>query len=336
MLELSEVDRGVEVADVLGMGGMGVVLRGRCDGLPCAVKMLHPKLMSVDHLMARFIREGEAMASLSSPFIPAVYRTGTTDSGQPYIAMELLEGIDLESALRHRIAVRDSVRWVRDACEAIAVVHRAGIVHRDLKPANLFLCRLPDGGERVKLLDFGIAKLPRIQRAGKNDTAAEVVMGSLPYMSPEQIRSSAGVDFRTDIWALGVVLFELLTNQLPFEGESNLALMDVILHDPLPRLSTLFCDVPIDLFTVVRRCLEKDPEHRYASAAELAGVLKGFEALDLSIGPVLAESERKLDDRAGAARGASPPSSTVSPIERKRAEAPRVEPRRPGGCSYTS
>ncbi len=288
-MQVSEIGDGIEVEKIIGSGAMALLLRGkrRSDGRSVAVKVLLPKHMSNPEVAERFIREGEALAELKSPYLPEVLGLGTTESDQPYIVMELLEGTDLETLLLEAdsIPVRDVARYMVEACEGVAVAHSAGIVHRDIKPSNLFLTKLPDGTDRVKLLDFGIAKLGSVRSQGRR-TSVRLVMGTSQYMSPEQVRSSAGVDVRSDVWSLGVVLFELLTRQLPFDGPTALATMQAILHEPPPRFSSMFGEIPDDLVAISKKCLEKDPARRYASVRELADALRPFMATPETFGPL--------------------------------------------------
>jgi len=294
-MQVSEIGEGIEVEKIIGSGAMALLLRGKRkeDGRAVAVKVLLPKHMSNPEIAERFIREGEALAEMKSPYLPEVLGLGTTESDQPYIVMELLEGTDLETVLieASTIPVRDVARYVLEACEGVAVAHAAGIVHRDIKPSNLFLATLPDGTKRIKLLDFGIAKLG-LERSQGRRTSVRLVMGTSQYMSPEQIRSSTRVDARSDIWSLGVVLFELLTRQLPFEAATPLATMQAILNEPPPRFSSMFGDVPDDLMRIVARCLEKDPADRYASVRDLANALRPFTATPETFGPLFALPRR--------------------------------------------
>lgn len=299
MNEESDLGDGVRVDRVIGQGAMAILLRGRLEGREghVAVKLLHPKHMANDEISDRFRLEGEALASLKSPFLPEVYRMGTTESGQAFIVMELLEGRDLEAMLadHERLPVRDAVRYVREACAALACVHEAGIVHRDVKPANIFVAKLADGDDRVKLLDFGIAKLST--RFNAKRTSMQMTMGTAYYMAPEQVRTSALVDSRADIWALGVVLFELLTRELPFDGPTPLAIMHAILHEPPPRFSFVFGEFPQGLDGIVRKALEKDPSARFATANELSRALAPYAALIVDPGPALVDESPVRSDR---------------------------------------
>jgi serine/threonine-protein kinase len=201
---------------------------------------------------------------------------GTLATGMPYMVMEYLEGGDLAARLAqvHRLPLPEIARYVLEACEALAEAHAAGIVHRDLKPANLFLARRPDHTSSVKLLDFGISKAP-VGAAG-GITSTQAIMGSPVYMSPEQLVSAKNVDARSDIWSLGVVLYEALAGAPPFTGESMPQIVTRILHTPAPRLLETRPDLPPAVDAIVARCLEKDPVRRFVDVAELAAAMAPF------------------------------------------------------------
>jgi eukaryotic-like serine/threonine-protein kinase len=212
-----------------------------------------------------------------SEHVARVLDVGTTESGTPYMVMEYLDGDDLAQVLATRgaLPVEETVGFVLEACEAIAEAHSLGIVHRDLKPANLFLARRPSGKPIVKVLDFGISKVPA---GGKEaaTTSANALMGSPVYMSPEQMVAPNSVDVRTDVWCLGVVLYEMLSQKLPFEGETMPELVFTVVDRPHRPLRSVRPDVPEALGAVVDRCLEKSQAQRFANVAELARALAPF------------------------------------------------------------
>jgi serine/threonine-protein kinase len=267
------------VESLIGEGGMGTVLAAHHEllDLPVAVKLLSPNFVRNGPMVERFLREARAAARLKSEHVARVTDVGTLESGQPYIVMELLQGEDLEQRRERlgKLPVQDAIDIVLQALEAMAQAHAAGIVHRDLKPANLFLALLPDGREVVKVLDFGIAKLIDVGGSGPEagSLTGEHALGSPSYMAPEQIRNSSKIDHRVDIWAIGVILFDLLTGQLPFPGETVGEIFGNVLVGSAPALRTLRPDASVELEIAVGRCLQREPEKRFADTHELARAL---------------------------------------------------------------
>src|SRR5215468_5144695 len=206
---------------VLGQGGMGVVVQAMHLQLnqPVAMKFLLPEVLGNDQVVERFLREAQAAVRLKSEHVARVIDVGTFDNGAPYMVLEYLDGVDLAHFPRAQLTVGLMVDFMLQACEALAEAHALGIVHRDIKPANFFVTRGPDGAHLVKLLDFGISKAPTGQQ-DRNLTATMMVMGTPAYMSPEQMRASKSVDNRSDIWSLGIVLYELLQGVPPFEADT--------------------------------------------------------------------------------------------------------------------
>jgi serine/threonine-protein kinase len=271
-----------EIERVLGVGGMGVVVAAMHQQLQerVAIKILLPA-MTRPETVARFAREARAAAKIKSEYIARVTDVGTLDTGAPYMVMEYLEGSDLSAVVHEKgaLPVRDAVEYVLQACEAVAEAHALGIVHRDLKPANLFLARRSGAAPRVKVLDFGISKV--MPRADSNPedhsmTKTRTWLGSPLYMSPEQMRSAKDVDGRSDIWTLGLILFELLTGRVVFDATSFPDLCAQIMHGDPPRLEDVRPDAPAGLGGVIRRCLQKNVEDRYANVGELAMALVEF------------------------------------------------------------
>jgi serine/threonine-protein kinase len=257
---------------VIGRGGMGMVIGATHLHLqqPVALKFLLPELVGNPSLVERFVREARASAQLRSEHVCRVADVGTFQNGVPYIVMELLEGSDLASLLQQRgpLPVQQAADYVLQACAGIAEAHALGIVHRDLKPANLFLTRRPDGTPLIKVLDFGIAKAQGDRNFSLTQTSA--VLGSPGYMSPEQLRSTRDVDARSDVWAIGVILYELVSGRPPFTGETITELALHIAMDPPPPLVGR---LPQGFDLVVNRCLAKDPGQRYPDLANLAHAL---------------------------------------------------------------
>ncbi len=244
-------------------------------GEPVAIKFLHPRLAMDITSVERFVREAKAASRISSEHVIRVKEVGATETGLPFIAMELLQGQDLASFVAGGTAqLTLAADCVIQAAAALAEAHAAGIVHRDIKPSNLWLSRGPDGNPFVKVLDFGISKLESVEGDSKlTDTRA--VFGSPAYMSPEQIRSAKRVDHRTDVWALGVVLYELLAGRVPFEADNVAGVLAAITADPPAQLARVRPDLPLAVEEVVLACLVKDPGRR-ASLGDLAAALAPF------------------------------------------------------------
>jgi len=271
---------------VLGQGGMGLVVAATHIHLAqrVALKFLLPEFLHDPSIVERFLREARASAALRGEYLCRVSDVGTLENGSPYIVMELLDGRDLAAVLAGNgpLPIDIASHYVLQACVALAEAHALGIVHRDLKPANLFLTKRPDGTQLVKVLDFGIAKAQHDTSFNLTRTAS--VMGSPGYMSPEQLRSSRDADVRSDIWALGVILYELVSGRPPYVAESITELALRVAMDPLPPL-VIAVSTGFDL--VVARCLEKDPARRFQDVAALAQALVpfgGHQARELAIG----------------------------------------------------
>jgi serine/threonine-protein kinase len=266
------------VGEVLGGGGMGVVCAGThvLLGTPVAIKVIHSELKDDSEVVQRFINEARAAAALKGEHIARVFDVGALDSGEPYLVMEQLEGMSLDLYLTGRgpLTRAEAIDIVLQVCEGLAEAHAAGLVHRDIKPANLFLVRRSDEQLAVKILDFGIAK--RIDRASPALTDPGKSLGSPWYMSPEQMLTPSSVDAHADVWSLGVLLFELLTGRLPFEGENVPHVCANVLAAPAPRPSLYRGDLGPELDAIVLRCLEKEPVRRFASVDELAQALQAF------------------------------------------------------------
>jgi serine/threonine-protein kinase len=266
----------------LGEGGMGVVFAAEHLVLQqrVAVKFLSEEIAGSHEARERFLREARAAAMLKNEHVVRVLDVAETEGGTPYMVMELLVGADLSTIQRVRgmLPVRDVADYMLQACEGIAEAHGRGIVHRDLKPANLFVTQHGDGTALCKVLDFGLSK-PEAGTMLKTETSLTytgAVMGSPRYMSPEQIRSAKDVDARTDIWALGAIIYRLLTDQIPFEGETIAAVSASIAADAPRPLREHRPELPEELEALVLKCLAKDPAARVQSVAELAAGLAPF------------------------------------------------------------
>src|ERR1017187_5964380 len=268
------------VERVLGEGGMGVVYAALHELLArrVAVKVLRPSIASNRGAVTRFLAEARNASSIQSDRVVHVLDVGILHSGVPYMAMEILEGLDLASHAATGASlppVNQAVDWLLETIEAVAHAHAVGIVHRNLKPSNLFLNRHKDGTTRIKVLDFGVSQ-------ATEPTGAPVIassgaaLGSLAYQSPEQIADGKRVDERADLWALGVVAYELLTGALPFQFSNGVGAFDDI-HRPEPAPPCrLRPEIPAPLEAVVLRCLRREARERFATAAELGLALAPY------------------------------------------------------------
>lgn len=267
------------VERVLGEGSMGTIFAARHleSGEVYALKVLSAKALASSQATPRFLREARALARLRGPHVATVHEIARLPTGAPCMVMEYLRGSDLQEILARGVPpLRDALDWMIQACDGVAQAHASDIVHRDIKPANLFVSPLPGGRSQVRVLDFGIAKLAEPDGPLDNElTQAGMVFGSPSYMSPEQMRQTKDVDGRTDVWALGVVLYEMLTGTLPFSPAAGP--MDLVLRiagDTPARPIELRPDLPPALDAAVMRCLEKKRERRFQTAAELADALR--------------------------------------------------------------
>lgn len=270
----------LRVERLIGQGAMGVVYEATDITLRrrVAVKLVHPDFVGDPEKRLRFGREAYAVARLQSQHVTHVLEINELDDGTPYLVMELLEGKTLDQIIDREgpAAVDVALDWILQALDAIAEAHRIGLVHRDLKPANLYLARRANRAPLVKVLDFGLVK--DMSAGAPKLTVEGSTMGSPAYMAPEQVRADSKVDPRTDVWAIGVTLFELLTRELPFDGASIPVMLGQILHDDPTPLRARRPDAPADLEAVILRCLAKDPNARYADAAELSRALVAVRA----------------------------------------------------------
>jgi serine/threonine-protein kinase len=265
------------VDGVIGRGGMGVVAAGHQLSLdrPVAIKVLRQALVGTAR--QRFTREAMAIARMQSEHVVRVFDAGEED-GVPFIVMERLVGSDLAAELgRGPLRPELAVSYLREACEAIAEAHSLGIVHRDIKPSNLFIAEGANGRRIVKVLDFGVSKWLGSAPDGETplSTADHGLVGTPAYVSPEQLTTPGAVDGRTDVWALGVVLYQCLSGKRPFEVRGIAQLCAAILTAPTPELEPNL-GVPDALRAIIRRCLRKKPAERYPSVDELAAALAAF------------------------------------------------------------
>lgn len=266
----------------LGEGGMGLVVAASHLSLggQVALKFLSRGDELKQDAVTRLTREAQSVARIKSDHVTRVLDMGTLDSGDPYIVMELLEGMDLHKFVRQNgpLTIADAAEFVLQAAEGVAEAHAIGIVHRDLKPANLFLSRKPDGSPFVRVLDFGIAKntLAKKEAGEMSLTVGDDVLGSPLYMSPEQIRNPKGVDPRADIWSFGAILYKLLTGRAAFDADNpSASLAMIVMEDPTP-IRRFRPDIPPQLEAVIHRCLEKKLDRRFQSVDEFACALLPF------------------------------------------------------------
>ncbi len=269
------------VLGVLGSGGMAVVLAAEHLelGQKVAIKMLHPQFSADPTMAKRFVREGRNAVQIQSEHVCRVTDVARRDDGTPLLVMEHLEGKDLAKVCKENgpLPISDAVEYVLQACEAVAVAHSLGIIHRDLKPPNLFLTRRVDGSPCVKVLDFGISKALISDEALEGGlTLTTNMIGSPMYMSPEQMEASSKVDLRTDLWALGMILFKLLTGKGAYRASNIAELARAIANEAPLRVRALRPEVPEGLDAAVNLCLQRDRDQRCANVAVLAASLAPF------------------------------------------------------------
>src|ERR1700730_9735210 len=243
------------VERIVGQGGTAYVVAAQHLILRrrVALKFLRPELAVQPEIGRRFLREAQAAAQMRGYHVARVMDADTLRTGEPYLAMEFLEGEDLAAVIRRcgHLSVSDAADYLLQACEAVREAHTLKVVHCDLKPGNLFLTQGPDGKPCVKVLDFGLSKVLTPDAGSLSLTDSNLVVGSPHFMSPEQIRTPRDVDERTDIWSLGATLFAMLTGHVPFGGRSMIEVCGALLCGPAPSVRRLRADVPAELEEVV-------------------------------------------------------------------------------------
>lgn len=268
------------VDGILGEGGMGVVVVATHLVLQqrVAIKFLRREAMVDVDAVNRFIREAQAAAKVQSEHVVRVQDVAQLADGTPFIVMEYVDGMVLSTLLASqvRLPVRDAVRFAIQTCEALAEAHAAGIAHGDLKPDNIYIAGATDGARRVKLLDFGISRI--IVEESTAETPS-LVMGTPWYMPPEQFATGT-IDHRADLWALGIVLYEMLSGETPFHGDTPEQIRARVFSESVAPIGRP--DMPSGLNEVVLRCLEKDPRDRWPSAVELAAALELYAPIESS------------------------------------------------------
>lgn len=284
------------VLSILGSGGMGVVVAARHEELEqlVALKLIRSELGGSGSMAARFLREARAAARIQSDHVARVFDMGALDDGRAFMVMEHLTGSDLAAIVRERgpLPAAEAAGYGLEILEAVAHAHALGIIHRDLKPSNVFLARRSDGTRRIKVLDFGISKDTGAHTGSTPPgalTTGDAVLGSPAYMAPEQVKKSRDADVRSDIWSIGVILYELLAGEPPFQGETVMELLAAILECSPEPLRQRRPEVPGELEGVVMRCLSRSPDQRFQDVASLAAAL----------GPFAPEAKRQLVERIG-------------------------------------
>ncbi len=293
------------VERMIGKGGMATVVAATHLELGelVAIKVLLTAMLANPVIVQRFLLEARAAVRLKGEHSVRVLDVGAIPGGPPFMVMELLVGVDLgvDATQRGRLPSTEAVDYILQACEALAEAHAAGIVHRDIKPSNLFITRRPDGSPLLKVLDFGISKVASDDLV--SDLTRDSVVGTPAYMSPEQLRSSAEIDGRADIWSLGVVLYRLLAGVRPFKADSLSALAIQAATERAPPLPPPF---PPGIDLIIDRCLQKEPGHRYPSVAELARALAPY-AGDPRAAAIVVERSRGI-------LSAAPPAFRPTPV----------------------
>lgn len=273
------IDQKYRLLRLLGQGGMGSVYEAEHILLhtKVAIKVIKEEYAAVPEAFQRFLREAQAAGAIGHPNITKVHDFGE-DAGLVYAVMELLRGKSLATLLeeRGRLAPEPAVAIILQVLSALHAAHKAGIIHRDLKPDNVFICIDSRSREEVKLLDFGVAKFNRPENVGLGLTKTGAILGTPHYLAPEQARGKKDIDERIDIWSTGVMLYEVLSGRLPYDGNNYNAVMGAILLKTPEPLEGIAPHVPAGLAAVVHKALSKDREQRYGSVAEMIDALMPF------------------------------------------------------------
>jgi eukaryotic-like serine/threonine-protein kinase len=307
------------VLSTLGLGGMGVVVAAEHLQLSnkVAIKFLLPNLSDNAAVIQRFVNEAKAATKINSEYVARVLDVGTMrhpglpPEGIPYMVMEHLDGKDLQVHVKtgKRFPVPEAISYTAQAAEALAQAHKVNIIHRDVKPANLFLAEDADGNRKVKVLDFGISKLLDEDPQEMGLTKTTTVLGSGLYMSPEQMRSAKNVDFRTDIYSLGICMYELLTGTQPFTADSFSELCVKVNIDPPTPIHKWRPDISKELAAVIARAYARNPDERYQTVQAFARALEPFAGIHA---PILGQVQQVT--RAEGAMASIPPGILTAPV----------------------
>jgi tRNA A-37 threonylcarbamoyl transferase component Bud32 len=309
----------------LGSGSMGAVYEAENVLIHrrVAIKALHPGIAARKDIVDRFEREAQAAGRIGSDHIVEVVDLGELPDGTRYLVMEYLDGTTLEGRVRAkgRLAAPEAAGYVAQLLEGLEAAHAAGIIHRDLKPANVWLCPQKSGPEYVKILDFGVSKFSALNTEEMSMTRTGMVLGTPYYMSPEQAKGNKDMDHRSDLYSVGVILYECITGQLPFAAETfNELLFRIVLESP-PPAETYVPDLDPEFAAIIRKAMHREPEGRFASASEFRQALEGWLARQVSGGlgahtmvmnPELADGGATLMF-AGRAPGPLPPRAEPAP-----------------------
>jgi endoglucanase len=316
------------IVRLLAKGGMGVVFEAQHTVVRrrFAIKLLRAEFAQRRDILTRFQREAEAAGTLESENIAEVVDFGIADDGTPYIVMEYLVGENLASLIERegKLSVSRATDLVSQACRGVQAAHATGIVHRDLKPENLFVCRREDGTDLLKVLDFGVAKLQSIDEISATRTGA--ILGTIPYMSPEQARGDKEIDKRTDVYALGAILYELLSLKRPHPGDSHNAILHHISTHPAVPLDAVEPNLPPALVELIGRALSSDPAARPASADDLTQAVAPF--VGRQVWPAPPNEDSRARGRAQTSTVLAPRNSGLA-TPGEASQPPSIEPAQP-------
>jgi serine/threonine-protein kinase len=280
-----------KIEKLIKQGGMGAVYRGKhvLMDKTVAIKVLKPSLAGDDAVVARFSREAKAASKISHPHAVSVTDFGEAENGVVFLVMEYLDGRTLKEVVTSEgpLRLNRAVNIVRQVAGALDAAHSQGVIHRDLKTENIMLVR-HNGDEWSKVLDFGIAKILQPHGHGESDiTHANLVVGTPQYMSPEQCSQSGALDARSDVYSLGIIVYEMLAGRAPFAGESATAIMMKQVQDPAPSVLSARPDLPEAVDGVIKKALAKQPIDRYQSAGELSSDLMRAASIEAASDPAL-------------------------------------------------